>query len=1170
MSAPGFIVALAATLREIVRPLEEALDSPAEFAVLLREHGWHIEGDAAPAVETFGGRLRLADRLPPLEQAIGELIATGSLTAEEASTVLDAAIDLLSAIRSLAAMSPPAGAPAPLDRPEFWTTFPLDLAQTLVVDYLELRQPPLFAVLHLIGVIDQRDIAADATPGRVSYTKTELHWERLGETLSDPAAVMREVYGWGTALDHDKLTGHLQRAMYAFGIPARRGFARHPLVDAFYAPANPARETLRDVRVPFVITQDGGVRAELGATLLPIPPAGDPGGAPNGVLIGPYAEGEFGLTVPLGGLFELEFKGGLEADAAVGVEIRPGAVAPRLSTTAATLDAAATLTAAPFEPWVPVGDRDGDRLEVHDLALSLEMIGEVTDPEVRVRLGTTRAELTLDFSDADGFQRKLLGSGTQTFAAALALVWSSKHGLTFEGSGSLAVDIPLNVSIGSVKLASLSLAIAHKEDTTTVAAGVTASASLGGFGVVVQGVGAALRLRHLAPGEPSANLGDLEVSFGFKPPDGLGVTADVAGVRGGGFLRIGPEAGEYAGALELVFGEIGIKAIGDLADRPEGWSLLLLLYTNFPAIQLPYGFTLNGLGGMIGVQHGVDIDALIAGIKTGAFDDVLFPSDPVTNAPRIIERLRTLFPRRLHALTVAPMVDIGWGRPRRLLFARLAFVLQFDNALGTDAGTAVSRVVLLGTLRLAIGPRQEDPDATVVKLIVDVLGFWDRDRHRYGFLSRLRDSTIAGIDIIGGLGVFGEYGDHSRFLLAAGGFNPRFQDVPAEMSSTLDRLGAAFSIGRFSVKLVGYFALTPGTIQAGADLSARGKFGSVGVTGSIGFDAIVYLEPRTHFIIDFRVSAEITYKGHTLTGVKVAGTLEGPGLWTITGKVTFSILWWDISKSFDESWGDEALIEAIATDVTALLDAELHRAANWSAQLPQAGGAMVTLAPPPGELATLAHPLGRFVFAQRVAPLGVTLDRFGAGPISGANRFDIVGVTVAEVLLPERTIVTEHFARAQFIDMTEEDRLTRPSFEALDAGVEFASTGFHVPAAGVPADLEYEPTAYIEVPGGITTRDETTTHAGLDHAVVAILSRHGAAGRAPLRVHERLAARTSARVTLLPPTLAVVERGSFEPSAGDALHDRARRSALVAEQRLAGRAGGPPVQLVEAFEVIGA
>jgi hypothetical protein len=94
------------------------------------------------------------------------------------------------------------------------------------------------------------------------------------------------------------------------------------------------------------------------------------------------------------------------------------------------------------------------------------------------------------------------------------------------------------------------------------------------------------------------------------------------------------------------------------------------------------------------------------------------------------------------------MVDIAWGTPR-IIFLRLAILLKLDNVIDSgDASVSFSSVVLLGQLRVEIG-KDALGKATPVKLIVDILGFWDADEKRYGFLARLRDSKIGGVDIIG-------------------------------------------------------------------------------------------------------------------------------------------------------------------------------------------------------------------------------------------------------------------------------------------------------------------------------------------------------------------------------------------------------------------------------------
>src|SRR4029078_7882667 len=131
------------------------------------------------------------------------------------------------------------------------------------------------------------------------------------------------------------------------------------------------------------------------------------------------------------------------------------------------------------------------------------------------------------------------------------------------------------------------------------------------------------------------------------PPRGIGLILDAGVVKGGGYLFIDSQRGEYAGALELKFLTWSIKAIGLLStkrpDGSDGWSLLLFIFWQF-RVHIAFGIFWTGLGGMIGLPPRSDIDALTAGMKTGALADVLFPENPIADAPRIINRYKQLFP----------------------------------------------------------------------------------------------------------------------------------------------------------------------------------------------------------------------------------------------------------------------------------------------------------------------------------------------------------------------------------------------------------------------------------------------------------------------------------------------------------------------------------------------
>ena len=819
------------------------------------------------------------------------------------------------------------------------------------------------------------------------------------------------------------------------------------------------------------------------------------------------------------------------------------------------------------EPAFRLGEPNETRLDIYELEFGIDVWKENAGFHAALR----DAELVIAPGKGDSFLRTIAGDGAKLkFSVGII---ADSDGFRLDGGTKASATLPVGRSIAGV------LTVHHVEiglgpSSTGGDLGLELSgaftAHLGPFSVVVDRLGFQLD----ADRRDDGNVGPFHLDLGFKAPNGLGLLLDTSVLKGGGYLYADPANNEYAGAFELLlFGKFGIKAIGVLTTRPNDWSLLLLIFIQFPIPTPAPGFTVFGVGGLIGVQHGIDIAQLVAGMKTKAFDDILFPANPVGDAPRILNRLRTVFPLTPRAFTIGPMFDMGWGTPKRIVFIRVGLLIQMANVFGSGDGEfAFSQIVLIGQLRVEIGPTKEDATITVVKLVVDILGFWDLDKKRYGFIARLRDSKIAKIDIIGSLAVWGEYGDKPRFLLAAGGFNPRFKDVPTEISGVLDRLGAAFKVGRFSLTLTGYFALSPGTIQFGVNLAAKATIGPVGLTGEIGFDALIYREPTTHFLVDFHIKAAVTFKGHSLAGVKVEGTIEGPGLWHVKGKVTFSILWWDIDKSFDETWGtaDEAVI--VQTSVVGLLATELNRRENWTAQLPAGGEAMVTIASRPGELATLAHPLGRFVFSQRTVPLGLTMQKFGDGGIDGPNRFDVVGMTVGATSLgpTERVSARDHFPRAQFLEMTEEDRLTRSSFEEMDAGVEFSSSAFSVSTSAIGADMEYE-TAYLDIDPrrfNGTRRDRALRRVALDESLVSLLAGHGAAARAPQRLDELNRAKTGSRVDLTPPPLAAADRSAFAIDPAIGLAGQARTVEMIAEQRFQSDDDARS-QLVEEFELAG-
>ena len=119
---------------------------------------------------------------------------------------------------------------------------------------------------------------------------------------------------------------------------------------------------------------------------------------------------------------------------------------------------------------------------------------------------------------------------------------------------------------------------------------------------------------------------------------------------GGGFLSFDPEKQEYSGVLQLEIAEkISVKAIGLLTTRMpdggKGYSLVVIIFAEgFTPIQLGFGFALTGIGGLLAINRTFDEDGLRAGLKNHTLDSVMFPKDPIRNAPQILSNLNQVFP----------------------------------------------------------------------------------------------------------------------------------------------------------------------------------------------------------------------------------------------------------------------------------------------------------------------------------------------------------------------------------------------------------------------------------------------------------------------------------------------------------------------------------------------
>ena len=88
-----------------------------------------------------------------------------------------------------------------------------------------------------------------------------------------------------------------------------------------------------------------------------------------------------------------------------------------------------------------------------------------------------------------------------------------------------------------------------------------------------------------------------------------------------------------------------------------------MISAEFTPIQLGFGFTLNGVGGLLGLNRTANVDRLVSGLRDQTLANLLFPTDIVANADRILSDLRQVFPAARGRFVFGPMAKIGWGTP---------------------------------------------------------------------------------------------------------------------------------------------------------------------------------------------------------------------------------------------------------------------------------------------------------------------------------------------------------------------------------------------------------------------------------------------------------------------------------------------------------------------------
>ena len=225
---------------------------------------------------------------------------------------------------------------------------------------------------------------------------------------------------------------------------------------------------------------------------------------------------------------------------------------------------------------------------------------------------------------------------------------------------------------------------------------------------------------------------------------------DAAGVSGGGFLKHDDSTHEYIGVLQLEFNSLALQAFGLITTQvagQSGYSLLALIDADFPPVQLGWGFTLNGVGGLLAVNRSASTDALHAALKANTLSSILFPKNAITMRRKSCSTLDALFPTAAGRFLFGPMALIGWGTPT-VLTAAVAVIIELPEPI---------LIVLIARLSATL-PSQSQ---ALVRINMDALGVLDLSQDSLSLDATLFDSKLLAFTLSGDMVLRANWGSSS-------------------------------------------------------------------------------------------------------------------------------------------------------------------------------------------------------------------------------------------------------------------------------------------------------------------------------------------------------------------------------------------------------------------------
>lgn len=613
-----------------------------------------------------------------------------------------------------------------------------------------------------------------------------------------------------------------------------------------------------------------------------------------------------------------------------------------------------------------------------------------------------------------------------------------------DGRANERAVLPARFSFPGVELRELAIGIL-RDKTTREATGFELTTSIAAeIGAVVgaQVVGAGFIVDMNGVVDHHVMFADLPVTPRW--PDAVGLRIVAGPVVGGGYIeRVertykingnDEKRVEFGGVLQIKIIGVGVSAIVNLA--PDPFSLVLVMGMRFAkAIELGFGFTLNGVGGILALNRGLDLEVLRAEMKKHVLENMLFPDDPIKAAPTLLNQVADVFPPLDGGFVIGPIAELGWGSETRIVKLKVGVVIALPDP----------KVVIIGALSV----QTPSEKVSIVDIKAEVFAAITEDY--FLMFATMKGSKIGGFDVSGELGMYVQWSGGGEFEFSVGGFHPEYAKLtgkkpklgelrPVQIDLSpggRDAMGKLKGPIKFTVKL--YFAITAGSVQLGVEGRIEADFTVIAARAWLKLDMIFIWAPRFMFKVSIEVGAEVDVLGHTIASVVLRGELEGTRPFSLKGHIHVDV--WFL-PTFDKdvgpiTWGEKPAPNLPALNSLALVRNALAPAEAWKAILPDHAAQLVTLATVDDVEGVIAHPLAGIEATQSIVPLGVKISHIGASPVT-ADMVTMGAPTSSAGDAAAISPLMSPFPPGQFFDLDGEKLLARSGFESMQGGCRVA------------------------------------------------------------------------------------------------------------------------------------